>query len=233
MLLQDVAARVTDETYGYAAAASLELCGKQLELKFAGKDDTTLAFAQKPALKLSVDNNPAQVDYSCLKIGARVYLVWFTNLESSVSFVLDLDSELVTRISTDSTLKSVIDFGSFGKDGKTELQGYSKDLGGNTVFWTFGELPSSRIKAVYEGDAVAVSAEAAPGAITVEDYSVVRISEIIYLQNALVKKDGKTLAVNLVSNFGSVTSAGNVFEVSLAKAVKSRAIGAYGRIVSD
>ena len=215
------------------APMCFELAGKKLDLAMDDGAAVSLAFAAFPAAEVFADGSESGLRYDCAKIGDRVYYISYLLPEACIGYVLDMDSNLVTRVAADRAGKAVVTFGAVGDTAGRHA--FTKEMEGNTLQWTLGKTGASLFRLAYAGDSVTVTrpdAAEAP-ALTLSSFCAVRINENIILQVAAVQCEGAVYSVSFVSNFWNITCAGSIYGGSVSQPAGCRLFAGYGRYLAE
>jgi hypothetical protein len=139
----------------YTPPLCFELAGERLELAMDDGYDFVLDFISKDKLQWNwVEEAPKTEEYKCLKADDTTYLVSYelADVKPRVNhtFVIDKENMLVTRVIASIgknprwpyLMKTEFEFGAIRVDGAEvkpyPRHGYTSDLIGNIVQWTYG-----------------------------------------------------------------------------------------------
>ena len=217
----------------YKASMCYELAGKDFDFSMDGGEKLSLSFAAFPSREVRIGGSERGLEYYCGKISAKVLFISCAMKEACASYVLDLDSGLITRALTDMSGKTDVAFGAAGS--AKERHGFTGDIDGNTVHWSLGPMDESTFKAVYDSGNVAVTRPRTGDAPVSgpSAYLAVKITKNIFFQNAALQVDGELKVVSLLTSFWNQTCVGSIYEISAGKGAGCRLISGYGRFVSE
>ena len=214
---------------GYRIPASFELAGKSFDVAFDGEAGVRLVFAAAPKLEVSTGAGGAR-PYKCVKIGPSMFFVSFTDGSICTFLAVDTENNLVTRLVTDASAKTIVSLGVMDA-GKSEVRHIATDdFAGNIFEWAFGPESAYIASVKYGEKSVSVSlpfAKTAVPGITVSDFAAVRLEHGVYLQTAVVVIDGQAFSVALATDLNNLLCMGGIFGVQAGN-ITHETIGGYG-----
>ena len=233
MYVEKFASIPKSDIESYQAPTCFELAGKELTFRIAGGTPVSLSFAAFPYKEVYIDGAASGIAYECAKIGEHVVFLTYSLPEVFVTYVIDIEKELVTRIVTDGAFKSIVSFGSVSNS--STLHAFSDDQAGNKVRWILGKQDESAFLAEYKAGGADVTrpyATSAP-AVKVTDYKAVKITDEIYLSIAVVDAGGKKANLIMASNFWNITCIGSLYSLTPTHGASCKLFAGYGRFMTE
>ena len=219
------------EFKGYKIPACFELAGKCFDIVFDEEDKVRLDFIKCSEKEVKISGGIIHT-YLCMKIAENMYLVSLIVENTCMTFVVDTENNLGTRLLTDESAKTEISLGIMADNNKDVRSIATDDFKGNSFEWTFGPEYINIVDIIYD-DIISVTfpflSTKTPD-IEISDFSAVELAEGIYLQIAVVSVEGQTYSVVLATNLNNLLCRGRVFGVH-SDTVSHITIGGYGRAV--